>query len=108
LPKVSQKQIKGEEHLVGRFWDDINVVSSAERMTYFEHLLTPTEVMMLAKRAAIFKDLINKRSYVEISGEYGVGVNTISRLSNTLHQADPDFIVILTKLGAKEEKKSWF
>ena len=74
MPKVSQKQIKGEEHLVGRFWDDINVVSSAERMTYFEHLLTPTEVMMLAKRAAIFKDLINKRSYVEISGEYGVGV----------------------------------
>lgn len=108
MPKVSQKQIKGEEHLVERLWEDINAVSPAERMTYFEHLLTPTEVMMLAKRASIFKDLINKRSYTEISGEYGVGVNTISRLSNTLHQADPDFIVILTKLSSKEEKKSWF
>ncbi|OGC62481.1 hypothetical protein A2890_00655 [candidate division WWE3 bacterium RIFCSPLOWO2_01_FULL_53_14] len=108
MPKVSQKQVKGEEHLIQKFWEDINVVSPAERMTYFEHLLTPTEVMMLAKRAAIFKDLINKRSYVDISGEYGVGVNTISRLSNTLHQALPDFIVILTKLSSKDEKKSWF
>lgn len=108
MPKISQKQVKNEDRLVQHFWDDINEVSSAERMTYFEHLLTPTEVTMLAKRAAIFKDLINKRSYQEISGEYGVGVNTISRLSNTLHQALPDFIVILTKLGAKEEKKGWF
>ncbi len=108
MPKISQKQVKDEDRLVGKFWDDTNVVSPAERITYFEHLLTPTEVMMLAKRAAIFKDLINKRSYNEISAEYGVGVNTISRLSNTLHQADPDFIVILTKLGAKEEKKGWF
>ena len=108
MPKVSQKQIKGEEQLVQNFWEDINVVSPAERMSYFEHLLTPTEIMMLAKRAAIFKDLINKRSYTEISGEYGVGVNTISRLSNTLHQALPDFIVILTKLSSKENKKGWF
>jgi len=108
LPKVSSKQVKGEDRLVQKFWDDINSISPAERMTYFDHLLTPTEVLMLAKRAAIFKDLINKRSYVEISGEYGVGVNTISRLSNTLHQADPDFIVILTKLAAKEERKGWF
>uniref|UniRef100_A0A832E1M8 Uncharacterized protein n=1 Tax=candidate division WWE3 bacterium TaxID=2053526 RepID=A0A832E1M8_UNCKA len=108
MPKVSSKQVKGEERLVQKFWDDINALSPAERMSYFEHLLTPTEITMLAKRAAIFKDLINKRSYVEISGEYGVGVNTISRLSNTLHQALPDFIVILTKLGSKEEKKGWF
>ena len=108
MPKISSKTVKNEAHLIKRFWDDINVFSPAERMTYFEHLLTPTEVMMLAKRAAIFKDLINKRSYNEISGEYGVGVNTISRLSNTLHQALPDFIVILTKLGAKDEKKGWF
>ncbi|GEM_PF-6277734 len=108
MPKVSSKQVKGEDRLVQKFWDDINSISPAERMTYFDHLLTPTEVLMLAKRAAIFKDLINKRSYVEISGEYGVGVNTISRLSNTLHQADPDFIVILTKLAAKEERKGWF
>lgn len=108
MPKVSSKQVKKEDQLVRRFWEDINVLSPAERISYFEHLLTPTEVMMLAKRAAIFKDLVNKRSYNEISGEYGVGVNTISRLSNTLHQALPDFIVILTKLGAKEEKKGWF
>jgi len=108
LPKLSKKIVKEEDRLVRKFWEDINTVSPEERTTYFEHLLTPTEVMMLAKRAAIFKDLINKRSYVDISGEYGVGVNTISRISNTLHQALPDFIVILTKLGAKEEKKSWF
>ncbi len=108
LPKISRKPVKDEDRLVRRFWEDINAVSPAERMTYFEHLLTSTEVMMLAKRAAIFKDLINKRSYVDISGDYGVGVNTISRISNTLHQALPDFIVVLTKLGAKEEKKGWF
>ena len=108
MPKISSKTVKNEGQLIKRFWEDINVLSSAERMTYFDHLLTPTEIMMLAKRAAIFKDLINKRSYNEISGEYGVGVNTISRLSNTLHQADPDFIVILTKLGSKDEKKGWF
>ncbi|MDP1710777.1 MAG: Trp family transcriptional regulator [candidate division WWE3 bacterium] len=108
MPKISQKQVKDEDRLVRKFWDDINAVSPAERMTYFEHLLTPTEVMMLTKRAVIFKDLINKRSYNEISTEYGVGVNTISRLSNTLHQADPDFIVILTKLGAREERKGIF
>lgn len=73
-------------------------------MSYFEHILTPTEVMMLSKRAAVFKDLLLKRSYKEISDVYGVGVNTISRLSNTLHQALPDFIVILTKLGEKSKK----
>lgn len=91
-----------------RFWNDINSLSSDEREAYFEHLMTPTEVLMFAKRGSIFKDLINKRSYNDISEEYGVGVNTISRLSNTLHQADPDFIVVLTKLASKEERKGIF
>ena len=108
MPKLSSKEVKGEERLVENFWGDLNAMPDAERITYFEHLMTPTEVLMFAKRAAIFKDLINKRSYNEISGEYGVGVNTISRLSNTLHQADPDFIVILTKLGAHEERRGIF
>lgn len=108
MPKLSTKAVKNEEKLIKKFWDDINSMSPAERMSYFEHLLTTTEVIMLAKRAAIFKDLINKRSYNDISGEYGVGVNTISRLSNTLHRALPDFVVVLTKLGAKEDKKGIF
>jgi len=108
LPKVSAKEVKGEEKLVVRFWSDINSLSPSEREVYFEHLMTPTEVLMFAKRASIFKDLINKRSYNDISEEYGVGVNTISRLSNTLHQADPDFIVTLTKLASREEKKGIF
>lgn len=108
MPKVSQRAVKDEQKLVKRFWGDINSLTSAERMSYFEHLLTPTEILMLAKRSAIFKDLIRKKSYNTISEAYGVGVNTISRLSNTLHQALPDFIVILTKLGAKEERKGLF
>jgi uncharacterized protein YerC len=108
LPKVSSKEVKGEGKLVLKFWDDINAMSSSEREDYFEHLMTPTEILMFAKRGSIFKDLINKRSYNEISKEYGVGVNTISRLSNTLHQADTDFIVILTKLASKDEKKGIF
>ncbi|GMR18880.1 MAG: hypothetical protein BMS9Abin34_002 [Patescibacteria group bacterium] len=83
-------------------------MSSEERKGYFEHLMTSTEVLMFAKRASIFKDLINKRSYNDISKEYGVGINTISRLSNILHQADPDFIVILTKLGSREERRGIF
>ena len=108
MPKVSSKEVKGEERLVERFWDDLNAMNSDERVAYFSHLMTPTEVLMFSKRASIFKDLINKRSYNDISGEYGVGVNTISRLSNTLHQADPDFIVILTKLASKDEKRGIF
>ena len=108
MPRVSGREVKNEERLIGRFWTDINSLSSDERMSYFEHLLTPTEVVMLAKRAAIFKDLITKKSYNEISGNYKVGVNTISRLSNTLHQALPDFIVILTKLSSHDGRKGIF
>jgi len=108
LPKVSAKEIKDEEKLVERFWEDINSMGSDERISYFSHLMTPTEVLMFAKRASIFKDLIHKKSYNEISNMYGVGVNTISRLSNTLHQADPDFIVVLTQLGSREERKGIF
>jgi len=107
LPKLSRKTVKDERGIVQKFWSDINDLSSVERMTYFEHLLTSTEVMMLAKRAAIFKDLLAKKSYKEISDTYGVGINTISRLSNTIHQALPDFIVILTKLSSREGKR-WF
>ena len=108
MPKVSAKEIKDEEKLVGRFWEDINSMGAEERISYFSHLMTPTEVLMFSKRASIFKDLINKKSYNEISQMYGVGVNTISRLSNTLHQADPDFIVTLTKLGSRDERKGIF
>ena len=108
MPKLSRKAVKDEQKLVKNFWTDINALSSAERMSYFEHLLTPTEVMMLAKRGAIFKDLLLKKSYKEISAVYGVGVNTISRLSDTLHRALPDFIVILTKLGERGEKRGFF
>lgn len=107
MPKLSNKAVKDEQGVIKNFWADINVLSPAERMTYFEHLLTSTEIMMLAKRAAIFKDLLAKRSYKEISGVYGVGINTISRLSNTLHRALPDFIVILTKLTSRDGK-GWF
>ncbi len=107
MPKLSRREIKDERGLVQKFWSDINDLEPAERMTYFEHLLTSTEVMMLAKRAAIFKDLLDKKSYREISDIYGVGINTISRLSNTIHRALPDFIVILTKLQNKGGK-GWF
>lgn len=107
MPKLSRKEIKDQGGLVRNFWTDINSMSPEERTTYFEHLLTPTELVMLAKRAAIFKDLLAKRSYKEISGVYGVGINTISRLSMTIHRALPDFIVILTKLSSREEK-GWF
>lgn len=109
MPKVSPLKLSSnlKNRFIKQFWfavsetNDIVVVED-----FFKKILTPTETVMLAKRLEILKYLLQGSSYEQIRNDLKVTDSTISRLSNILHEDDPQFLKVLGNL-TKREKERW-
>ena len=105
MPKVSKKNLgEMKKEVIKDFWAAINSLTGVERIVFLSHILTPTEIKMVAKRLAILKELKRYRTYHKISEKYGVMANTIGRMSNILHQSGEEFSAIIEKLIPKPPK----
>lgn len=99
MTKVSRKDIgsKLEKKLLNDLWQLIGEVDRKEARKFFYQFFTPTEVLMFAKRLAILKRLVKKKSYAEISRELKVTNETVARMSNLLHRTGDKFLSIVVK-----------
>ena len=108
MTKLSQFKLNKntKNKLVKDFWfavSETNEVATVEH--FFKKLLTPTEVLMLSKRLEVLKYLLLGNSYEYIRTSLKVTDATIAKLSNILHEEDPEFLKVLQKLYSNEKAR---
>lgn len=100
MTKVSRYPIdhRLERKLDDNFWDSLAKIKRSETEDFFGRLLTPTEILMFAKRLEILKRLSKKESYSEIKMDLKVTNATVTKMSNILHRASREFLAALARL----------
>lgn len=101
MTKVSRKPLepKVKRKIIRDFWRGVSYLNKpAETEPFLRRLLTPTEIIMLAKRLALLKELRQKPSYAELKEKYKVTDVTIAKMANILHTAEEFFLKILDNL----------
>lgn len=108
MTKVSRRplnlQVKSE--VIREFWYALGRLNRQEVEIFLRDVLSPTEIIMLAKRLEILKQLREKYDYSNIRDNVKVTDTTIAKMSEKLQRANVDFIKILDKLIA-DEKRRW-
>jgi uncharacterized protein YerC len=94
-----------ESKLIRDFSNLLNELSDHERAYFLDKLLTRTEMLMLAKRLAILKELGRGSLYEEIERKLKVIPATIARMSSISHQSPKLSIIIGKASTAGSEKK---
>jgi uncharacterized protein YerC len=103
MTKVSRRKLEltTRQKLERRLWEAVGKTeNTGEAKEFWGRILTPTEVIMLAKRLEVLKLLRKGKSYSEISDSLNVMPNTINRMSNLLHRCGRRFFQILSALGS--------
>lgn len=111
MPKVRVHQIDKRERLriVGELLDVVSGIKSRSEM--FEllfRLMTPSEVIMLARRLQIGKMLLNGLSYEVISKRLHVSHRTIADVEGWLRENDQRASLVRKRLKAVENKSKSF
>ena len=78
---------KVKKKLLAKLWKALSSFDSPERARdFWEKFLTPSEVLILAKRLELFRKAAEGRPYSKIKEELKVGSITISRARNALRE----------------------
>lgn len=77
-----------------------------ETELFLKDILSPTEIIVLAKRIEILKQLRKKHNYGDIRDSIRVTDATIAKMSERLQKANEVFIKILDFL-IRDEKRRW-
>jgi len=84
--------IKVENKLKKHLWKALSFSNSPTvAQEFWEKFLTPSEVVILAKRLEVFKKVIEKKPYQSIKDELKVGSTTIARAQNTVRKHGSSF-----------------
>lgn len=108
MTKVSRRplnlQVKSE--VIREFWFALGKLNRHEVEVFLRDILSPTEIIMIAKRLEILKQLRERHDYNNIRDNVKVTDTTIAKMSEKLQKASEEFIKILDKLIA-DEKRRW-
>ena len=95
-----------EFDLKNDFWHALGKLNKAEVELLFREILSPTEIIMLAKRLEILKQLLKKYRYQDIKESIRVTEPTIAKVSLTLQRSSSHFRDLVIKL-IKDDKRRW-
>ncbi|NCU42182.1 MAG: hypothetical protein EOM19_05720 [Candidatus Moranbacteria bacterium] len=91
MAKVRVNDVSPDERYkqVGEFLECVqNLKQKNEIINFFVGLLTPSELLMVARRIYIGRRLLEKATYDEIRDEIGVGYTTIANIERWLYKGD--------------------
>jgi uncharacterized protein YerC len=107
MTKVSRRplnlQVKNE--VIREFWYALGKLNRQEVEIILKDLLSPTEIVMIAKRLEILKQLNLRYEYSHIRDNVKVTDTTIAKMSEKLQRAGGEFIKILDRLIADENRR---
>lgn len=106
MTKISRKKLTREGEVINDFWRTATFLSSKDEVRDFlKALLTPTEMVMLAKRLEVAKMLMHDCSYLFIKREVQVTNATITHVKNSLvNGAYNGFLKPLQRLADADKK----
>jgi|GEM_PF-5205574 len=85
MTKISKKKISKEAEFINNFWRTVTFLENKEEVRDFlKALLTPTEMLMLAKRIEVSKMLISDSRYIQIHKEVQVTNSMITHTKDSL------------------------
>lgn len=108
MSKIKIHQIDKSERvrIVGELLDVVSGIKSRDEM--FEllfRLMTPSEVIMLARRLQIAKLLLDEKSYEDIRKKLGVSHRTIADVEGWLRENEKRIDLLRRRLKAIEKPK---
>ncbi len=108
MTKISHNPLKPyvKSDILREFWATLGELQTTSVTQFLKEILSPTEVLMIAKRLAIIRALRENIDYATIRREYKVTDATIAKMNNVLRKADDNFLKILDYL-LKRENKRW-
>lgn len=108
MPKISRLPLdkKIKQDLINEFWYTLGKLNKNQVELIFKELLSPVEVIMLAKRLEILKMLTKKFTYEDIGKSIKVTGPTIAKVSMVSQKSDSRFHSIINNL-IMDENKRW-
>ncbi len=112
MTKVKSYRIDPREkyRITSEFFEIIsNLKSKKEIIDFFVGLLTPSEVVMMARRIQVAKMLVEGKGYDEIMRKLKVSCQTITKIEHWLHGKGEEYDVwisrCLNELNKSKSKK---
>lgn len=108
MPKVSKRKVNKEAEYINNFWRAVAVLSKKEdARDFLKALLTPSEMLMLAKRLEIAKQLLDEAHYQDIVREVKVANATIANIQRSMEGSGHDgYLRPLQRIGKFRKKPS--
>lgn len=108
MTKISHIPLKPyvRADILQEFWATLGELQTKSISLFLKDILSPTEILMIAKRLAIIRALRENIDYATIRREYKITDTTIAKMNNVLTNANEDFLKILDYL-IKRENKRW-
>jgi TrpR-related protein YerC/YecD len=106
MTKISRKRIPKESKIINDFWRATTCLKNKDEVREFlKSVLTPTEMLMLAKRVEVAKMLITDNHYDDIRRQVQVTNATISHIKDSLTRGGyKGYIVPLQRLERMDYK----
>lgn len=108
MPRVSKFPLRPniKNDILQEFWHTLGDLNTKEIFILFKEFLTPTEILMLAKRLAILRALHEGVKYEDIRLMYKVTNATISNVNSLRMKLPDEALKIIDKL-IKAEDRRW-
>jgi Trp operon repressor len=93
MGKIDHRHLSRQQYeSLGReFWKTCQSAGSVKQLTTFiDHILTPSERVMLTRRIRIAKKLLQKKGQIQIQDEMGVGQSTVDTVERQLEKMGPE------------------
>lgn len=104
--KINSMDKADRYKMLDELYDMISVLDSREEVkNFFRDLLTPSESLMLARRIAIAKMLLDGSTYDEIRKELNVGYDNIKSVYRWLYDGFGGYNSALEKIAKKKTKE---
>lgn len=108
MSKVKINSINKNERykLLDELYDMISVLDSREEVkNFFRDLLTPSESLMLARRIAIARMLLDGSTYDEVKKKLNVGYDNIKSVYRWLYDGFGGYNLALEKVAKRRKKE---
>lgn len=114
MGKFDYRELSVEERdrLVEKLADVFSSLKGKKKITVFlERLLSPSEIVMLARRLQVAELLVGGRTYDQIQNKLKVGISTIRSIEGWLEHATRDYQLVRAEQRelkkAREQGKKW-
>lgn len=107
MTKVSRMPVRKEEldSYIDELWYTMGFLNQVQIRIFFREFLSPTEIIMFAKRLEILKGLRKDMQYQILRDALKVSEPTVAKMSMVLKKCDPRFPGLLDLLMQEEEAR---